>query len=506
MSTMQAESAAKPDLSAVAPAVAANSLFTGVLGGLEHVSTNIGDYRALDDEALLAANRDAAAAAHAVAARQALVAAVIAERSGHELGRKGLAQREGFRTPEQFIKKTTGTTALTAIGSLRTGAMMAEIADAGKIDPITGEVSTPTQPWLAPVVTALTGGGISVEAAGAIARGLGRPNSAATPEHLELAAAELCVEASGGTDPDALYKEARAKRDELDVGGVKLREAERHAAREWTMFTRPDGMLQIKWVLAPEDGALVKEAHDRLVSPKLGQVRFVSEERKAHAEAIKNDGRTPAQLASDGMLHLILAGADADSSQMLGSGAPVIRITTMREAGPRREAEAAFAPARPIGRIDGQAEPVSAATVDRLRCTGSVRTISFDQNGFVTETESEQRLFSTRQREALAAKFGGCMDPDCDRPPSWTEAHHIQFFKRDKGKTVLGNGILLCKYHHLKYHNENFEITVNPSGEYWLIPPPEVDRTQTPRHMRLKARNVSDLRRTLAGQRQSRPS
>ena len=82
----------------------------------------------------------------------------------------------------------------------------------------------------------------------------------------------------------------------------------------------------------------------------------------------------------------------------------------------------------------------------------------------------EQRLFTTRQRIALAARDGGCLFTDCDRPPAWCEAHHVEHWHRDEGKTDIADGILLCRYHHLLVHNNNWTITRDDKG-YWLTPP-----------------------------------
>ncbi|MHB1172406.1 MAG: HNH endonuclease signature motif containing protein, partial [Lacisediminihabitans sp.] len=48
--------------------------------------------------------------------------------------------------------------------------------------------------------------------------------------------------------------------------------------------------------------------------------------------------------------------------------------------------------------------------------------------------------FNRKQRVALAARDGGCRRPGCERPPSWTEAHHIQHWVRDHRRTDLANG------------------------------------------------------------------
>ena len=66
------------------------------------------------------------------------------------------------------------------------------------------------------------------------------------------------------------------------------------------------------------------------------------------------------------------------------------------------------------------------------------------------------------------------MAPGCDRPPSWTEAHHVKHWARDGGKTDIANGILLCRYHHLLFHNNGWEIEFD-GADYRLTPPPDVD-------------------------------
>jgi hypothetical protein len=179
---------------------------------------------------------------------------------------------------------------------------------------------------------------------------------------------------------------------------------------------------------------------------------------------------------------------------MLGSGAPVIRITVAETAldadsDPGTGAGAGVG----VGRLEGQADPVSIDTVRRLLCSGVSIRMGFDPAGNVLDLEREQRTFSKRQREVLSVKFGGCMDPNCERPPSWCEAHHLEHWVRDRGKTVLENGILLCKHHHLKYHNEGYEIVHNIEGEYWLIPPTERDPEQDPIRMPLKSAALRDL-------------
>ena len=132
--------------------------------------------------------------------------------------------------------------------------------------------------------------------------------------------------------------------------------------------------------------------------------------------------------------------------------------------------------------------------MERNICTGGTISILFDPDGRPVDLGREARLFNTRQKIALAARDGGCMWGNCDRPPAWTEAHHIKHWKRDHGNTDLADGILLCRHHHLLLHNNHWEIIRN-GNTYWLIPPPDIDPTRTPRQLASKSAALRDLKR-----------
>ena len=146
------------------------------------------------------------------------------------------------------------------------------------------------------------------------------------------------------------------------------------------------------------------------------------------------------------------------------------------------------------GRVEGQTDPVSIETVERAVCTGVVTPIFFDASLQALDVGRELRLFTRRQRIALAARDGGCRWPVCERPPSWTEAHHVEHWKRDFGRTDVADGLSLCKYHHLLLHNNGWEIT-RDGAEYWLIPPADIDAASTPQLMPSKSAAMRDLAR-----------
>jgi hypothetical protein len=132
-------------------------------------------------------------------------------------------------------------------------------------------------------------------------------------------------------------------------------------------------------------------------------------------------------------------------------------------------------------RIEGQTDPVSVATAERLACDSGVLPIAIGLDGQPLDVGRTQRTFTPRQRIALAARDGGCRIATCDCPPEWTEAHHINEWLRDGGRTDLADGILLCRRHHMMVHNLGFRIVRVGAAEYQLVPPADAaDRTPIP--------------------------
>jgi hypothetical protein len=413
--------------------------FDAVTAALRSVPVDVAEFRALDENGLRDLNRKYADAQRFLGALGGVIASEIIRRSAPELGSEGFARQSGLRTPEQYIKVTTGVTAQQASTAVKVGTMVLEAADDGRVDPFSGEVSVPSKPWMAEAVANVRAGRLSLAAADSIASGLRKPNSAVTVDDLTRAVATLCADGVGvdglpGVDPDELFKRARQLRDELDLDGVKIREDEQRELAGITYKRFASGMSRIVWDMDPETDAYVKPIYDRATSPKLGGVRFVDTAQAALAKKIFEDTRTPARVASDAFLQLLLQGADAPTDFLLGSGAPVIKIAATRTTRETR---------RGLVHLEGHTDAISVETLERHVCNGTEVTTNFDENGIPLDMGRDQRLFTKRQKDVLALKWGGCAHPDCPRPPSWTEAHHIKFFDRDKGKTDIADGMPL---------------------------------------------------------------
>jgi len=146
------------------------------------------------------------------------------------------------------------------------------------------------------------------------------------------------------------------------------------------------------------------------------------------------------------------------------------------------------------GRLESCDEAVSIKTVERIACTHGTMGLAFDPDGQPLDVGREQRLYTRRQRIALAARDGGCRWPGCERPLSWTEAHHTKHWHRDDGPTDVADGLLLCRHHHLLLHNNHWEIA-RDGGRFCLTPPINVDAAQTPVLMPSRSAAMRDLQR-----------
>lgn len=410
---------------------------------LAELPCDSGAVRSLSDAELTEMIRASSEHRRLADAYLAILAGEVARRSAPEFGHDGMAQRSGHRTPEKLIQAITGSTSRDAVQAVRVGGL------------------SETHPWFSAVAEAVSTGSISTDHAEALRRGLGSPSEHISGPILAVAAEELLVEAAS-IDADLLFKRAQFARDEIDAAGVSDRARAAYESRELRVVTLRDGSLRIAWRLDALQGSVLKSVFDRATSPKRGGPRFMTEQKQIRR--IADDPRSVEQLASDVFFHLIAAGAEVDPSQLLGSGAPGVRVTVTE-----RELRARTG----HGRLGRRAVPIE--TVERLACTNGTVKVVFDDLGRPLDVGRESRLFTARQRTALEVRDGGCMWGErCDRPPAWCEAHHIEHWARDGGRTDVADGLLLCKHHHLLLHDHHWEVERRGPGgtEYWLIPPP----------------------------------
>jgi hypothetical protein len=417
---------------------------------------------ALPDRDLMDALGDLGEIKRRADAVAAIVSAELKRRSRPELGHQGLAQGLGLRTGEKLVQRLTGVTAGEAHQLVRVGEITA---------PVTVDSPPDLPSWLGAVGSAVRAGDLGLAAADAIRSGLGSPREGVPAEALARAAADLVLLASTLT-VEQLAVHARQTRDALDEAGIADRAARLRERRFLRLSPQSDGMTRVSGLLDPESAAIVTAAYDGATSPRRGGPRFVDAEALERAEQLQADERTVDQIAADAFVELIRLGAGVDPGKILPVRRPevVVRVTMTdldRRAG--------------SGSFDGQTSPVGIPAVERQICEAGIVPVLFDDNNRIVNIGVKQRLFTQRQRIALAERDRGCRFEGCERPPSWCEAHHIQHWEHG-GATSIDNGILLCRHHHLLVHDHGWTIRRDPSpgdtrsgtrrGNGWIIEPP----------------------------------
>lgn len=450
--------------------------------------------------------RDASAVRSEFDAIIAAGAGIVAKRSERELGYSGLAQRSGHRTPVAMVQSLTGSTRVEAARQVRLGEVMGE-ADAATqhaIEPHSGSGSLQIDgvdgdadalgpeaafareiPWYEPLTRAVRDHRLKSEAVNAILRGLGEPTEHCGPDALRAAAEEV-LEDAAGSNIDELGRRARRIRDRIDPVGVALRFTERYEQRKWR-FGRNENGVRTAWIeFDDESAAWIDAIVGSAMRPRRGGPRFVDPAEADQAQKLLDDPRSNDQLIFDLLMDTLRAGAQADPSTIFGSRQPGVRVVITQEQLTSSSPDGA----RGTGFLEETGAAVPLSFIDKQVCDAGTVSILTDTAGTPLDVGREQRLFTSKQRIALAIRDGGCEFPGCDRPPSFCEAHHIDGWAADGGRTDLADGMLLCRHHHMLLHNNGWRIT-REGSVYWMIPPRTVDPAQAA--IRLKSKSALRL-------------
>ena len=410
----------------------------------------------LSDAELMQTQRSLAEVRRRVDAWSAAVAGEIAHRSRHELGDSGLARRLGARTPELLVQQLAGTTTREAHTMVRVGILIAEpsVLDA--------------------VGAAVADGSLSLDAADAIRAGL-HDLDPSVPVDTVIEHVEILLQDAASLTVEKLATRAREHAAELDEVHILDRERAMRDARYLRITPLTDGMTRITGLLDPESAAVIVATFDAITSPRRGGPRFLDPAARNYADRITHDTRSTEQITVDAFVDLIRIGTTA-APDLVGAQRPAVRVLVTDRDLARRAGH---------GHVEGQRTAISISTVERELCDRGTIPIHFDTNGQIINLGRSQRLFSPRQKIGLATRDGGCRFPHCERPPSWCEAHHIDQWHQDNGRTDLVNGILLCRHHHLLLHDNGWNITRTGTGTgtgtgYYFVPPRSLDPGQVP--------------------------
>lgn len=271
-----------------------------------------------------------------------------------------------------------------------------------------------------------------------------------------------------------------------------------------------DGAVRGRFLLPAADAAVVRTALDALAKPgpattpadgastvggdpNAGVADPWVDPVGAHAATATRDDRTQLQRMADALVEL--AARSLTGGDLPASGGEKPQLVVLIDLDDLRE-EAGAAEL-----LDGTL--LTADQLRRIACDSSVLPAVLGGTGQPLDIGRETRTIPTGLRRALIIRDRGCAFPGCDRPPGWTDAHHVRHWA-DGGITALDNLVLLCRHHHRTVHPQPWTVSIASDGHPQWSPPPWVapPGTRIPaRLMPRRARRTGPPRNgTTAGQ------
>jgi hypothetical protein len=259
------------------------------------------------------------------------------------------------------------------------------------------------------------------------------------PEALAAGADKLLAEQATTLGPAATRRAAVRIRDHFDPDAAERR-TRRVFDDRWLAVDRSiHGCVSIQGVLDPEGGELVVRTLGALTPPP-----------------IPGDTRSPGARRADALVQVCrLAGAATPEA---GGVKPHVLVSidwqTLRDG--------LTATMGTSGARLGSGTPIHPSTARRLACDATLIPAVLGSAGEPLDIGRATRLVPAGMRRALVLRDGGCRFPGCDRPPQWTDAHHVQPWAQG-GATRLPNLLLLCRHHHVSVHEGGWRIEHEPT-------------------------------------------
>ena len=102
-----------------------------------------------------------------------------------------------------------------------------------------------------------------------------------------------------------------------------------------------------------------------------------------------------------------------------------------------------------------------------------------DSAGTIIEYGRATRSIPAPLFNALVVRDRHCRFPNCDRPPTWCEGHHVHWWTNG-GPTNLNNLVLLCSRHHHRLHSRHWRAELKPDGALVVTGPGGFSETTYP--------------------------
>jgi hypothetical protein len=242
--------------------------------------------------------------------------------------------------------------------------------------------------------------------------------------------------------------------EHADQAAQERQDARAQQHRGITLSLPSDGMVRLSGTLGVEDAAIVQAALHPLCAP------------------VPDDQRSAAQRRADALTDVCRLALRTGQLPADGGEPPQLAVTV------------AYDPLTRMlnGAVTDTGQRLPATVVRRLACDARILPLVLGGSGQILDAGRTRRLATGPLRRALHVRDNGCRYPDCDRPPRWTDAHHLVSWTNG-GPTDLDNLVLLCRHHHRLIHQPDagWEIRLGPDRQPDFIPPPTIDPQRRPR-------------------------
>ena len=325
----------------------------------------------------------------------------------------------------------------------------------------------------AAVADALWGGAVQMEQAKVIGHALDELPADASVQSRVLAE-QIMVEQAADHDPATLTRLGHRILEAVDPDAAdrhlekvlerEAREAER--LRSATRFSDGHGSVFYKFRIPVGDDAHVWPVLDALAAPA------------PEADTVR-DQRAPQQRLADAFLEALRRVSLDGGLPQAGGDRPRALITMNLDQ---------LNDSLRAGTLVDTGEQLAPSAVRRLCCDAELIPMVLGTAGAILDLGRAARCFTGPVRLAVIARDQGCIHPGCERPPRWCDVHHVIAWWRG-GRTNLGNGVLLCGYHHKLHERAEWQIRFAADGIPECIPPSWVRADGRPiRHTRYLTR------------------
>ncbi|MFN2465156.1 MAG: DUF222 domain-containing protein [Candidatus Dormibacteria bacterium] len=217
-----------------------------------------------------------------------------------------------------------------------------------------------------------------------------------------------------------------------DPRGVIKDEKTAAELRELSISTNSEGWVHLSADLDPDGGSVVKTALEALAAP-----------------TGKDDDRSYERRMADALVEVSSHRMDTGEMPIRGGQRVHVQVTASYDTLKQQVG----APGAQLG----FGLSISAEKARRLACDCNLTRVLLNSDSVPIDVGREKRVVSGAIRKAVHLLYPCCGFPGCERPASWTEAHHIEHWI-DGGMTIVENLVPLCLRHHFMVHEGGWTI------------------------------------------------